>query len=112
MKLKAFTLFESVVAITIITVCLAIGTLVYSNIVKSEKTVVSFEATNEIKRLFSDIKKTKLYFGKIFNFSTYEVVQKVENYQGIEHLYHISYELLVGKKSSFVKHYLLYDPES
>ena len=100
-KIEAFTLFESVVAITIISVCLGIGSLVYSNIVNSEKTVVNFESNSQAKELFEDLKLSKLYSSKNYQFKSFEINQEVNDYQGIKNLYQITLIETKGKSSGY-----------
>lgn len=111
-KTKAFTLFESVVAITIISIALGIGTTVYSNIVNSERSIVNFESKSKINSLFYDVKSSKQFFPKSYQFESFDIVQNVMNYKGIENLYKISFDVIIAGKTSFTKNYLLYDPES
>ncbi len=112
LKTKAFTLFESVVAITIITIFLGIGTIIYSNIIDSERSLVSLEGQFEITKLFHDTKMNKFFFQKEYEYSTYHIIQNVTSYNGIEQLYHITFDVMIGEHKTYTKQFLLYDPES
>jgi len=109
LKTEAFTLFESVIAITIITVCLGIGTIIYSNVIHSEKLLVSLEGQFEIVKLFHDTKTRKLFFPKEYDYNAYQIIQRVTDYNGIKQLYHITFDVMVGKHKTYTKQFLVYD---
>ncbi len=111
-KVKAFTLFESVVAITVITVLIGIGTQVYANITGSEKPLAYYEAKEEIDQLRNNLKETKAFFNQTFNYESYEITQQVEFYKGNKKLYKISYSIQIGGKEYWKEQHLMVNEEN
>jgi len=72
-KLAAFTLFESVVAIAIISVLIGLATIIYSNLVEAERPIAFYQAKEKIDECFYEMKKTGAFFPKNFVYENYLV---------------------------------------
>ena len=107
-KVNAFSLFESVVAIAIITCCIGLGSVIYNNVVTAEEPVLVLDGKAEIARLFEDLKKNRQLGSNSFNFEDFRIDQEVNHYKGHPELYQVDYKLYTGKKMQVHQHYLLY----
>lgn len=102
---RAFTLFESVVAITIISILIGIGTMIYGNLVEAERPVAYYQAKEEVDLLFKDLKETKAFFSKNYDYETFSIQQKVDFHKGNKNLYQVEYTINAqGKKWWNEKH--------
>lgn len=90
-RLRAFSLFESVVAIAIISVLIGIGTLVYSNLVESERPIPYYQAKEEIDRYFHLLQTERTFFSRVFDHDSYSIEQHVDFYNGNKKLYLVEY---------------------
>lgn len=98
-KLRSFTLFESVIAVTIITVLIGMSTLIYGNLVEAEKPLAYYEGKLSIDRLLRQLRIEKNYSNRTISFETYEIVQNVSPYQGNKNLLLVEYDILTGTKN-------------
>ena len=106
-RLKSFTLFESVVAISIITVLLVVASMIYSNVISSEKPLTYYQAQEEVEKIFNETKESGAFFTQSFSFETYDVQQDVEFYKGNNQLYQITYTVTSGTKNWWTEKHLI-----
>ncbi|MEO9531930.1 MAG: hypothetical protein ABJG68_15740 [Crocinitomicaceae bacterium] len=106
-RLKAYTLFESVVAISIITILLVISSLIYGNVIESEKPLSYYQAKQDVQELFQETKATSAFFTKNFSFETYDIQQDVNFYNGNKKLYEITYTVTSGTHQWWVEKHLV-----
>ena len=111
-KLKAFSLFESVIAITIISICIGLGTMIYANVVTSETPMTVYEAKAEIHRLFYNLKEQKQYFNETTDFEGYSIDQTLDFYQGNKAIYQVDYTVLIHGKTAHIQSFLLNNEEN
>lgn len=104
-KLRAFTLFESVVAITIISILIGLGSMIYGNLVESEQPIAYYQAKEEVDHLFKNLIESKAYFSQNFSYETYDIEQKIDFHLGNKKLYQVEYIITTqGKKWWSEKH--------
>lgn len=106
-KMKAFTLFESVVAISIITVLIGLGAMIYGNLMHAEKPLAYYQAQDEIDQHFNELCQSKAFFNQDFKSDTYRVEQRVSFYHGNKNLYQISYTAWAGSEVLCVENHLV-----
>ena len=106
-KVPAFTLFESVVAITVITVLIGLSTMIYSNVIVSENPLVFYKAKEEVKQQLELLHNEKSFISKVLVFEGYEVEQQVDFHQGNQQLYQITYVVTSGGKELFTENHLV-----
>lgn len=89
-KLKAGTLVESLIAMVIIVVSLGVTTMIYMNVVQSDKQVLQmkglFMINNEVKK----IKLDKQYLDNERKVGDYLISSIIKEYNESENLYQIS----------------------
>ena len=107
MKTPAFTLFESVVAITIISLLIGIGSMIYGNLVQAERPISYYQAKEEIDQLLMDLKQNKNYFNQNFEFDSYNIEQKVTFHLGNKKLYQIEYVVSSQGKEYWSENHLI-----
>jgi hypothetical protein len=106
-KLQAFTLFESVVAISIITVLIGLGTLIYSNLVYSENPIAFYQAKDQIDIQLHELSKSQAFFNREFDFETFRIEQHIEPYNGNNQLYKVTFLAFAGTKKLIQEQHLL-----
>ncbi|NOQ74880.1 MAG: hypothetical protein GQ574_22895 [Crocinitomix sp.] len=106
-RLPAFTLFESVIAITIITVLIGLGTMIYGNLMHSEKPLAYYQAQAEVEVRLQELKSKQLFMRENFEYENYEIEQKVTFYKGNKKLYLVTYIARAGDKELLVENHLI-----
>lgn len=108
--LPAFSLFESVVAIAIISVLIGIGTLIYSNLIEAERPISYYQAKEEIEIHLQELKSTKAFFSKTFSNDIYSIEQKVDFYNGNKKIYLVEYSVNTQNKKWHTEKHLIVNP--
>lgn len=106
-KLKSFSLFESVVAIAIISVLIGIGIVVYSNLVQAERPIPFYQAKEEIDLMYHELQNTKAFFPKTLSHETYTIEQKVDFHNGNKKLYLVEYVVTAQNKKWYSEKHLI-----
>ena len=106
-KLKSFSLFESVVAIVIISVLIGIGIVVYSNLVQAERPIPFYQAKEEIDLMYHELQNTKAFFPKTLSHETYSIEQKVDFHNGNKKLYLVEYVVTAQNKKWYSEKHLI-----
>jgi len=106
----AFSLFESVVAIAIISVLIGIATIVYSNLVQAERPIAFYQAKEEIDFYFQQMQHDKSFFSKLYEHETYSIEQLVEYHNGNKKLYQVQYRVTAQSKLWYTEKHLLLNP--
>lgn len=106
-KIAAFTLFESVVAVTIIAVLIGLGSLIHANVVSSSQPVVYDLAQNEVDRLFYDLKNEKQWITETRDYEDFQIEQKITPYQGAKTLLLITYKAFNANEILFTEKHLV-----
>jgi hypothetical protein len=82
LKVKAFTLFESVVAISIITILIGLSAMIYANIVRSENPLAYYQAKDQIDVELDKLITERVFINKNTSFENFEIEQEISAYQG------------------------------
>ena len=106
-KLKSFSLFESVVAVSIIAILIAIATLTYGNMLEAEKPLAFYQGKSEIDGMLKNLKKEKIFISQTKDFDTYSITQSVNPYQGNNNLLLVEYEIKAGTKTWWTEKHLV-----
>ena len=94
MKLRAATLIESLIAMIIIVVCLGSGTMIYSNVLSSDKQRVKFKAILLLNREAEQIKKDKFFIDGEQEAGEYIIRRVVKKFPGAENVYSLRMAML------------------
>lgn len=106
-KIPAFTLFESVIAITIITVLIGLGTMIYGNLMHSEKPLAYYQAQAEIEVRLQELKSNQQFVRENYDYENYEIEQGISFYKGNEKLYLVTFTARSGEKELLVENHLI-----
>ena len=106
-KVQAFTLFESVVAIAIISVLIGLATIIYGNLVQAERPIPFYQAKEEIDNYYFELKKNKAFFSKNYDHENYNIEQKVDFYNGNKKLYLVEYTVTAQNKKWWSEKHLI-----
>ncbi len=98
--LKAGSLIESSIAITVITVCLFIALKLYIMVINTDSLLTNETKQYQVDRLIAEIKQNKNFESEIYQFKNYTIRKKVSNYENRSNLLKIS--LLVETKSDTI----------
>lgn len=89
-KIKAATLMESLIAMVIIVVCLGVGTMIYTNVLNSDKQRLQLKAVGELNRLADKAKTEKNYLDSQEQLNGWNIKKTVNKYDQTENLYQLS----------------------
>ena len=107
MKLAAFTLFESVIATSLVAVLIGVGTMIYSNVLASEKPLAYHQAKAEIDKLFFELKEAKAFFNRTYDFEGHDIIQEIKPYRGNKNLLQVSYIIQSGENQWWTEKHLI-----
>jgi hypothetical protein len=91
-KLKATTIIESMIAMIIIVICFGIGTMIFNNILSSDKHRQELKAMLYLNQEAIEIKKEKIFLDNEKQIGEWTIKSKIEKYEQTENL--IKLELL------------------
>lgn len=84
-KVKAGSLIESVIAMTIIAICLSMALIMYSRVLDSDYSIAHYQARQKVKELFWETRTEKQFIDEDYDFSSYTInknIEKLENNAG------------------------------
>lgn len=93
-KLKAATLIESLIAMIIIVVCLGIATVIYSNVLNSDRERVQLKAMLLLKQEAEQTKKEKSFLDSEKKEGDWTVKKEVTRYEQTENIYRLSFKII------------------
>jgi len=85
--LKAATIIESIVAMVIITSCLGFATLIYSNVMNSDKQRLEMSAGLLLENVAQQTKKEKSFVDSETQEGIWKIKKTVERYKEAENCY-------------------------
>jgi Tfp pilus assembly protein PilV len=88
-KLKAATLLESLIAMVILVVCFGIATMIYSNVLNSDKQRLKLKAILLLKIETFAIKKNKTFIDSEKTEGEFTLKQTFEREEGTDNLFHM-----------------------
>ncbi len=111
-RLPAYTLFETVVAITIITVLIGLGSLIYSAILDAENPVIYYHVEEQINEHFIGLQESKAYFNQNFDHESYSIQQDIKPYNGNTKLVEVTYTAFLGAEELLIRKHLVVNPQN
>lgn len=111
-KLNAFSLFESIIAVSIISILTGIGSLVLANVSKSEKGILYYEAKQDVDFYLHELKENSTLISNQFDKETYSISQHVDFYKGNKSLYEVTYIVQSGEEIWFTEKHLIINPHA
>jgi len=110
-KLKAFTLFDSLIAVTITAIIMSTLSLSYGYLIDSDKPMSSMVAQGELPKLLNNLKESKAYFNESKEKETYRIEQIVEQYKGNTNLFLVTFNVIVNSKITYSEQHLVENEE-
>ena len=110
-KLKAFTLFDSLIAVTITAILVGAISLSFGYLVDSERPLAFYKAKEDINKLHHDLLKSKAYLSKTIDEEVYTINQNVTPYQGRQDLWLVEYTITMGSKIIYTDKRLVLNAE-
>lgn len=93
-RLKASTLMESLIAMIIIVVCFGVATMIYSNVLDSDKQRQQLKAILVLNEEAIEMKKAKTFLDAEKQISDWVIKKIVKKYPNTENLYTISLSVI------------------
>jgi Tfp pilus assembly protein PilV len=107
-KFKASTLMESLIAMVIMVVCLGIATMIYTNVLDSDKQRNSLKALLIINAEAIKVKAEKNYLDDEKQAGDWTIKRTVEKYDQTDNLYKLTFSIFdKDKKVIAVQHELI-----
>lgn len=95
-KTKAGSIIESVIAMTIIAICLSTALLIYARILDTDHNIAYYRAKQKLKELRWETKADKQFVNEDYNFETYSIKKEVTKLDN--KVYLVTYTLQVNSK--------------
>lgn len=89
-KIKAATLIESLIAMVIIVLSLGVGTMIYVNVLNSDKQRLQLKAIGVLNRMAEQAKMEKNYLDAEQQLEGWNIKKTVDKYDQTENLYQLS----------------------
>ena len=109
-QLKGSSITESVIAISIISVCALVAFTIYLNVIRQNKSTHYFNAKHNIALLTQESVKAKDYNDNIYAYSGYTVAKKV-TINKTEHTVLLVFTIDYGGKTHVINKLINYDEE-
>lgn len=104
--IKASSLIESTIAITIITISLLIALKLYITIIDHSISLKTGKVQYEIDKLFIETKLSNSYDTEVYIYKNYNIRKEVDNYKNTENLLKLSF-FVETKLDTTSFHYLV-----
>ncbi|GAA4272071.1 hypothetical protein U6A24_11230 [Aquimarina gracilis] len=77
-KVKAGSVIESVIAMTIIAVCLSMALIIYARVLDTDNSMAHYQARQKVKELLWETRTEKVFEDEDYDFGSFLVDKKVE----------------------------------
>lgn len=88
-RLKAATLIESLVAMVIIVVCFSVATMIYVNVINSDKQRMGLKAMQLLDKEVQQLKNEKNFLDEEKKVNGWIVKKTLQKYAQTDNLYHL-----------------------
>ena len=92
--LKASTLIESLIAMIIMVVCLAVGTMIYTNVMDSDKQHKQLRAALLLNKEADEVKTEKSYIDSETQVGDWMIKKVIKKYDQTENVYQLSLSVI------------------
>lgn len=105
-KLKASSLIESVIAMTIISVCVLIAMSVYAMVLKSSKSITYYQLQTERQKILNEIKNNTSLTNETYDFKKFSIEKVIQIHESNAELLELSLTT-IHKKDTLTYVYLI-----
>lgn len=109
-KLKASSVLESVIAITIISICVLVASVIYINVISHNSSIAYYNAIHTIKTLKIESIQLKDYEDNNYDYDDYSINKKIILNKS-EKTVLLEWEVISGKSSTFFHDIIKYDED-
>lgn len=106
--LKASSLLESVMAISIISICILIGTMTYAKVLETGNTLVFYKAKHRISKMLLSSSDAHFFEDNEYDYSSYKITKRIEKHPHNLYIRRVVFTIEIGAKSSEYSHILNY----
>ncbi|MDO5968989.1 hypothetical protein Q4Q35_04140 [Flavivirga aquimarina] len=106
--LKASSVLESVIAISIISICALVAFMVYLNIIRHNKSIAYFNARHSISLLIQQSIEQKDYESNDYTFTGYSIKKQVDVNE-TEHTALLTFTYKTGNKTNVINKLIAYN---
>lgn len=109
--LKASSLIESVIAITIIAICLLVALKLYSTILGARPSINNHRLKFQVDKLVSEMKLNPSFTSEVYDFKTYKIRKTISDTENSQQLKKVSYSIEQPKDTITYQYYILADED-
>ncbi|MEE9363935.1 MAG: hypothetical protein V3U92_15145 [Cellulophaga sp.] len=102
----AGSLIESVIAISIIAICLLIALKLYISILDSRSLSNDYRVKYQVDKLLSELKVNQNFESEVYDFKTFMINKVVTDFEGKKNIKKVSY-VVVNKKDTVTYQYVI-----
>lgn len=84
-------MIESVIAITIIATCLLIGIRLFTSVLNSSDSLMTFKIKYKVDELYNELKTTNDFENEVYDFEGFSITKQVVNFEGNTKLKDVRY---------------------
>ncbi|MBP2832834.1 hypothetical protein J8281_11615 [Aquimarina sp. U1-2] len=77
-RVKAGSIIESVIAMTIIAICLSMALIIYARVLDADHNIANYQARQKVKELLLETKTEKSFVDENYDYETFSIQKKVE----------------------------------
>lgn len=111
-KLKAGTLIESLIAMVIILICMGIATIIYANVLNSDKHRQELKAMLILNEELAETKKERTFLNQEKEMGEWRLKKSVQFYEQTENVFKLSLSVvdIAGEKIAELNELILANP--
>lgn len=109
--LRASSLIESVIAITIIAICLLIALKLFITILEARPSLNNHRLKFQVDKLVSEMKLNPNFTSEVYDFKTYKIRKIVTNDENRSQLKKVSYAIEQQRDTITYQYYMLADED-
>jgi len=110
-KVKAFTILDTLIAITITAIIVGALSLSFDYIIDSEKPLLTYKFKAEVTKMHHELIEKKAYLNQTVTGDNYQISQIVEPYKGKTDLFLVSYSISIQSKVVYIEKHLISNDE-
>ncbi|MGV6862293.1 MAG: hypothetical protein ACWA41_11005 [Putridiphycobacter sp.] len=111
-KLKAFTLIDTLVAVSITAIVIGCISFAYGYLVKSDHPFGYYKAKEQIEIMHEKMVESKNYLSKSIELENYTIVQEVAPYKGKQNLFLVTYKIKLNANEIYQNKRLVLNEEN
>lgn len=111
-KLKAFTLIDTLIAVSITAIIIGSISFAYGYLIKSDQPFVYYKAKAQIEFMHEKMVNSKNYLTKSIEKDSYQIKQEITPYKGKQNLYLVTYKIILNSNEIYQNKRLVINEEN